>query len=123
MTAEPRDVNGHRAHQRVPLAVEVTLESDHNFYAGITDNISEGGIFVAMVNPLPTGTAVEFELNLVGSSAPYKIRGEVCWVRSDRMASEDMPAGCGIRWVEIADEAMKAIAKFTRSRDTIFYED
>lgn len=99
----------------------MSLESDHNFYAGITDNISEGGIFVALDPPLPSGALVEIELRLLDAS--FKLRGEVRWVRTERMSSEGMPVGCGIRWVDIGEEAVQAILQFTRSRDTLFYEE
>ena len=106
---------------RVPISVEVTLESEHNFFAGITDNISEGGVFVAMHNPPLRGAEVVFEL--VIGPARHHIEGEVCWVRDARMASEGSPEGCGIRWKKISDEALKAVQRFVRSRDTLFYED
>jgi len=110
-----------REYPRVHFSVEVTLESEHNFFAGITDNISEGGVFVSMPDPLPRGAEVTFDL-IIGEER-HHIDGEVCWVRNARTASEGSPAGCGIRWKTITDEALKAIQRFVRSRDTLFYED
>lgn len=110
-----------RAHRRVPLSAEVTLESDHNFYAGITDNVSEGGIFVALDPQPAVGTEVDLELKL--GEETYKIHGEVRWVRTERIASEGMPAGCGVKWIEISAEALAAIRRFTEARETLFYED
>jgi uncharacterized protein (TIGR02266 family) len=112
-----------RQHPRVPLHVEVTMESEHNFYTGITDNISEGGIFIACDPPPGSGTDVAFDLSLGGSEQKYPIEGVVCWVRSDRMSSEGMPAGCGIRWKTLPDEALLAIKRFIKGRETLFYED
>ena len=41
-----------RASERFDLEVKVDLESDHNFYTGLTQNISAGGLFIAeTVNP------------------------------------------------------------------------
>jgi uncharacterized protein (TIGR02266 family) len=110
----------HRAHPRVPLSVEVTLESDHNFYTGITDNISEGGIFVATHHLPAMGSEVSFELVLDGAS--FHVTGTVCWVRTHVMASADAPEGVGIRWSHLDDATLKAIKRFTRSRDTLFYD-
>ena len=36
-----------RAAERFDLEVTVDLESDHNFYTGLTQNISSGGVFIA----------------------------------------------------------------------------
>ena len=36
-----------RAAERFDLEVKVDLESDHNFYTGLTQNISAGGLFIA----------------------------------------------------------------------------
>ncbi len=36
-----------RASERFDLEVKVDLESDHNFYTGLTQNISAGGLFIA----------------------------------------------------------------------------
>ena len=118
--ASPNSKNT-REFPRVHFSVEVTLESDHNFFAGITDNISEGGVFVAMPDPLARGAEVTFDL-IIGEER-HHIEGEVCWVRTKQMASADSPAGCGIRWKKISDEALKAIQRFIRGRDTLFYED
>jgi uncharacterized protein (TIGR02266 family) len=112
-----------REHERAPLAVEVTLESDHNFYSGITANISDGGVFVATQAPPPTGTVVTIELALEGAAQTFTIRGEVCWTRAEWLSSEGVPAGCGIKWIEISREALDAIGRFVRHRDSIFYED
>jgi len=38
-----------RVHARYALDLEVSMSSEHNFYAGLAENISAGGIFVATV--------------------------------------------------------------------------
>lgn len=106
---------------RVPLVVEVTLESEHNFFTGITDNISEGGVFVATPAPPPLGSEVGFELVLGGER--FAVTGRVCWLREERAASADAPAGCGVRWARIDNGALAAIRRFVNMRDTDFYED
>jgi uncharacterized protein (TIGR02266 family) len=114
-------VSDHRAHPRVPLSVEVSLESENNFYAGLTDNISEGGVFVATHTPPARGTRVEFELLL--DEQRFPIQGEVCWTRDVAASAEGAPPGCGIRWISISDAALRAVLRFIRARGTNFYED
>ena len=111
----------HRQQARVPIAFEVTLESDHNFYSGITGNVSTGGVFVATYTPPPSGAEVELDLHLEGET--FRLKGVVCWVRESTKATQDSPAGCGIRWTVLPAGAAKAIGHFVDKRDTIFFDD
>jgi uncharacterized protein (TIGR02266 family) len=106
---------------RVPLEVEVTLESEHNFFAGVTSNVSDGGIFVATATPPPLGTEVGFELLLGGER--FLVMGVVCWLRDERAASAGAPPGCGVRFANLEDGALEAIHRFIEVRDTDFYEE
>ena len=109
-----------RIHPRVEMQVEVTLESEHNFYTGLSSNISEGGLFVATTTPLPLGTRLVVRFALEDGAAPIDAVGEVCWLRP---CSADFPCGFGMRFLEISDDALTRVANFVASRDTIFYED
>ena len=117
----PGDDKHQRRHERAPLAVEVTLESEHNFYTGITDNISEGGLFVATDDPPPIGTELHFELVL--GERRFQMSGVVLWQRTHRMASTDMPEGVGIRWRSLDPVVLQAIQSFVRGRETLFYDE
>jgi uncharacterized protein (TIGR02266 family) len=117
--SQPSD--NHRGSDRVPLCIEVSLESEHNFYTGITDNISEGGIFVATNDAPPLGNEVTFNLVLFGET--FRVIGEVRWVRTHRMSGPDAPEGCGIRWKALERGALAAIQRFTHTRETLFYDE
>jgi|WetSurMetagenome_2_1015567.scaffolds.fasta_scaffold544386_2 uncharacterized protein (TIGR02266 family) len=120
-TARPvRMLLHNRVHPRVEMQVEVTLESDHNFYTGLSSNLSEGGLFVATKTPLPLGTRLVVRFALEGAGAPIDAVGEVCWLRP---GCADFPCGFGMRFLEIGAEALARVAAFVASRDTIFYED
>lgn len=109
-----------RVHPRVELHVEVTLESGHNFYTGLSSNVSEGGLFVASDTPLPIGTRLLVRFALEGEAATIDAVCEVCWLRP---RSADFPTGFGMRFLEISDEALARVATFVAGRDTIFWED
>ncbi len=111
-----------RAHERVPLSVAVDLESEHNFYAGITNNISEGGLFVATAVPPPLGAVAEIHLTLPGEPNPFAIRGVVRWLRDAAQSNEDAPVGCGVQWLEMSRDAFNAIRAFVTQRDTLFVD-
>jgi uncharacterized protein (TIGR02266 family) len=110
-----------RVHERAPLTVEVTLSSEHTFYSGVTNDISEGGIFVATYTPPPIGAIVRLTLTLP-SYGEWPITGEVRWTRALRQTSDEFPPGCGIRFVEIPAEAIAAIRAFVAHRDPLLYE-
>jgi uncharacterized protein (TIGR02266 family) len=108
---------------RAELEVEVTLESESNFYSGITGNVSTGGLFVATYTPPPKGAEVALDLKLEGAPEPLQLRGVVLWVRGPERATDLSPPGCGVRWVELQENAVTAITRFVDKRDTIFYDD
>ena len=53
----------------------------------------------------------------------FLVLGVVRWVRDEGAASEDAPAGCGVKWVHLEDGALEAIHHFIDVRQTDFYED
>ncbi len=111
-------------HKRVALSVDVTMVSESNFYTGLANNISEGGLFVATYMPPPVGTVVEIavELGMSKQAASFNIRGQVQWIRSADESSEGVPAGCGLQFVALPKGALDIIREFVAERDTIFYE-
>jgi uncharacterized protein (TIGR02266 family) len=111
----------HRRDPRAPLEVEVTLESENNFYSGITGNVSQGGLFIATYVPPKKGAKVALKLKL--EDQEFDLIGLVCWVRGPENATELSPAGCGLRWVDINRDAATAILKFVEKRDSIFHDE
>jgi Tfp pilus assembly protein PilZ len=111
-----------RAHQRALLEVAVTLESDNNFYTGITNDISEGGVFIAIDEPPPIGNEIGFELRLHEDGPVWQVIGVVRWVRTMDAACDGYPAGCGVEWIWIPARALTAIAAFVARRETVFWE-
>jgi uncharacterized protein (TIGR02266 family) len=111
-----------RVSSRFAVELEVTLESEHNFYAGFSENLSEGGIFVATHSLKAMGTVIELSLLLPGSDQRLELRGEVRWVREHHEASGVSP-GLGVRFTELSDEQAAQIRAFLSGRDPLFYDD
>ena len=57
-----------RASERFDLEVKVDLESDHNFYTGLTQNISSGGVFIATHHLRRIGDRITLKFTLPGSA-------------------------------------------------------
>ncbi|MSP59168.1 MAG: TIGR02266 family protein [Myxococcales bacterium] len=117
-----RNYSDLRSHERVAIEIAVNMESENNFFAGITDNISEGGVFVATLMPPPRGSVIEMNLTLPGLDRAFSVRGVVCWIRDLEASIEGAPPGCGIRWMEMSRDALLAIHRFVQHRDTILFD-
>ncbi len=111
-----------RSSRRLPFEINVDIVSEHNFYAGLSLNISEGGLFVATHVEYPVGTMLEIRLLLPGDEEPTAIMTEVRWVRAHNENADGSP-GMGLRFVDLTPDIMTKIAAFAQSRDPLYYED
>jgi uncharacterized protein (TIGR02266 family) len=112
----------HRRAPRMGVELDVSIGSDHNFYAGFTENMSEGGIFIATHLLKPIGSIVEISIFLPESEKEVRGKGEVRWLREHNEAN-NVPPGMGIRFVELAPGSLDAINEFLRRRDPMFFDD
>jgi uncharacterized protein (TIGR02266 family) len=110
-----------RLYLRLALELEVSLESDSNFYMGLTENLSNGGIFVATHVVKPIGTSVALVLRLPTLKTPLHLAGRVRWVREFSEALE-APPGMGIEFEGISKEDSRAIGEFLTTRTPLFFD-
>jgi uncharacterized protein (TIGR02266 family) len=102
----------------------VDLESDHNFYTGLTQNISAGGVFVATHQLRRIGDYIKLSFSLPGSPAPISVNTEVRWIRENSLLHRfDGSTGMGVRFIDLTPEASAAIQSFLESRDSLYYDD
>jgi uncharacterized protein (TIGR02266 family) len=106
---------------RLHFDVSVHIVSDHNFFAGLTRDISEGGIFVATHLPFEVGTRLEIQLLLPSDAQPALLLTEVRWVRS-YSATSGVSAGIGLKFVEPPAAVVARIHEFMNTRDPIYFE-
>jgi len=127
--AEPAQSTSERRPVRVPLKTSISFElevdqqSEHNFYTGFTDNISEGGLFIATDQKIDLGVEISFQLSLPTLSAPVAQRGVVRWVRYASEPSEGSPNGVGVQFVELTPQVKAAVEAFIKGRESIFYDE
>lgn len=111
-----------RTGERVAIDVEVTMTSDHNFYTGFTQDISEGGLFIASHDILPVGTEMTFSLKL--GKGVVSCGGIVRWVREPSPYLDGVPPGMGVEFINLAPNVGAAINAFIDGRrDSIFFDD
>jgi uncharacterized protein (TIGR02266 family) len=114
--AENRRVNA-----RYAVDLEVSMSSEHNFYAGLAENISAGGIFVATHVVKPVGERLQLSLTLPGDLS-LQCTGEVRWTRPYSHTSTSSP-GLGIRFLDLSPEAVALIERFVRNREPLLYDE
>ena len=106
-------------------AVHVTMDvfSEHNFWTGLTLNVSEGGVFVATHHVVPVGTVVVLNMLLPHEREPVLTLAEVRWIR-DYSGQDDIPPGLGLRFIETAGTDLAKIRRFMSTiREPFFFDD
>jgi uncharacterized protein (TIGR02266 family) len=107
----------HRAHPRVVVEVAVGLETESHFFAGLSGDVSEGGVFVQTYRDLPVGSAVEVQFDL--PETRLRAHGRVRWHREK---SDSSPPGVGIAFEELGAADRRAIQKFCEAREPLYYD-
>jgi len=119
MTAAPA-ADERRTHERAALEADVSLYSDNNFWSGYTEDVSEGGLFVASWEQHPIGAQLDIALELP-TGHRVRTRGEVRWLREH---TDDGPRpGMGIRFLSLSDADLRAIQTFVKHRAPLFWDE
>jgi uncharacterized protein (TIGR02266 family) len=118
-SSSPRESSApeQRAHARTVLEVEVSFETESHFFAGLTRDISEGGLFLATYRPLAVGARVSLSLSLPDGA--LEVTGTVRWSRD---ANEGSAPGVGIAFDPLDETATKRINRFCELRAPLYYD-
>src|SRR5258708_37902983 len=93
------DAAHRREHSRFSVDLDVTVGSDHNFYAGFAENLSAGGVFIATHKLKPVGSKIELTINLL-DGVQLQAEGELRWIRVFNEQS-DTPPGMGVSFNDL----------------------
>ncbi|MCU1283552.1 MAG: hypothetical protein JWM53_7098, partial [bacterium] len=110
-----------RIFPRWSLLAAVDVESEDNLYAGLSYDVSAGGIFVATVDAPPIGTKVDVTV-LLPDATRLELSGTVRWIRDYQNASSGLPAGVGLEWDELPMDALRSLMRFAELRDPLLWE-
>ncbi len=110
-----------RTTPRYEVTVAVTFESGHNFYAGLTQDLGPGGLFVATHTLRPIGECVRVRFTLPGIEEDLDAITEVRWVRTRDTAEGD--AGMGLQFLQMSKKTKLAVRAFQQRRDAIIHTD
>lgn len=110
-----------RQNTRVALCVEVGFLSESNFYAGFTEDISEGGLFVATHLLKDLGTELTLKFTLPDTLEITAV-GVVRWLRDPHDAHSDAVPGMGIQLRDLSPKDLEVIREFIAVREPLFHE-
>jgi uncharacterized protein (TIGR02266 family) len=121
-TAQSLDASERRVFPRKEFEVGVDLFNDNTFFTGFTENISEGGLFIATGAPLNIGDELEIRLSMMGKP-PRTHAVVVRWIRPSGGLG-GLPAGMGVQFLDLSEEERAALQDFVDSglKDTLFVD-
>jgi uncharacterized protein (TIGR02266 family) len=93
-----------RIHPRVPAQLAVRFVDGQDFRAAWVSSLSQGGLFIRTQHPLPIGTDIIMEIELVGDLAPIRMQGKVIW---DRLAGRT--GGMGIAFTDSIPDRLRKL--------------
>lgn len=101
----------------VSLVVDIDFASDSHFFAGLSGELSEGGVFIETYRELPVGSGVALELTLPNGTV--RALGSVRWHRT---ASDSSSPGLGIAFEALSEGDKEFVDAFCEARAPLYYE-
>ncbi len=98
---------------RLPVRMQVEIEEQKPEKELTCVNISEGGVYLRTLAPLPERALLHLKFILPRDTEEIKVIGEV--VRTAPLGAQlDAEPGMGLRFVDISDDALKQIRNFVQ---------
>jgi uncharacterized protein (TIGR02266 family) len=114
---DPTTPSQPRLRPRIRMEVEVGMASESQFFAGLSGDVSEGGIFVQTYQHLVIGDRVALSLELPGG--PIEVLGVVQWSREPGPFGGP---GVGVVLEKVSPGTEARIREFCRLRAPLYYE-
>jgi len=99
------------------------MQTDNNFYTGLTQDLSGGGVFVATHQIRSVGDRIKVVLSVPGHAETFEILTEVRWVRGTSLSHGIDEPGMGLRFLQMSPQAKKAVSDFLTKRESLFFDE
>ncbi len=110
-----------RFNHKLKVDFEVSDEGPHTFFAGITQDISKGGVFLVTHQIYPVGT--DMILSFMIEGVQLKVDAVVRWTREpDKIQDKDILPGMGLQFINPGKEVVNAFEKFLEKKDTLLVD-
>jgi Tfp pilus assembly protein PilZ len=93
-----------------PAIVKLRLPNGRHLDAGRVWNVSLGGVFIEMSEPLPFGADLLLEFSLASQSLPVQCKGFVVWSTKDSPEKAHGRRGAAVRLTDLGISQMRAIS-------------
>ncbi|MEZ4299872.1 MAG: TIGR02266 family protein [Polyangiaceae bacterium] len=117
----PDSIN-RRSSPRLAVTWSVDCLTEDTFLYASIRNISEMGIFVSTLDPLPVGTALTLRFAPPGACEPFNLLGRVQWVNSLKPLSDNLNPGMGVRFVDLTIDARERLVEAIRTIAYVRYD-
>jgi uncharacterized protein (TIGR02266 family) len=106
----------------VDYDLKVSIGSGHDFYTGLLQDISTGGLFIATDKIHRIGDSITVRFAFPGRPDPIEAQGVVRWQRS-HFADASQPEGYGIQLEELPPEVVAAVNKHLEQNSSLMYSE
>lgn len=123
-------MSGRRSRDRVSISIdvrfdveaEITRASEHNFYQGFSENLSDGGLFIQTYAARKIGDVLNVQFTLPDDDEPIAVRGVVRWQRAYHEPSGTQP-GLGVQFERLRPADQARVERFLSTRSPLFYDE
>ena len=99
---------------RIPYQAPASVRSGAESTIGTTQDLSAGGVFIGLENPIQEGTEVHISFSLPGEAGTQILAvAKVIWTNLDsRRAKPDFPQGNGLEFTQLDPRGLEKIRNF-----------
>ncbi len=116
------DSRNRRSSERLDVTWSVDCRTEDTFLYASIRNISEMGIFVRTVNPLPVGTTLALRFAPSESDEPFLLVGRVQWVNSVKPLADNLNPGMGVCFVDLTSDARERLVEVIHTIAYVRYD-
>lgn len=114
--ARGREVSYTQRRERVPAQIQIHYATGSVFLSDLTEDLSQGGVFIRTDERLELGDTLRLKLKLPGDYFSVRVSGEVAWVR-------DTPPGVGVRFKFEGDRVKSRVERIVQELRKQIAED
>ena len=111
-----------RVHHRARLSLRVTMTGENGLYAGLTNDISAGGVFVALAYLPAVGSEVELNIDLGDGGEPLLVNGQVRWRRTRGPGVDGVP-GIGVCFGALSERDIERLQALLDEKGSLLWEE
>ena len=102
-----------RVSPRTAVTLLVQYRIEEKYRTAYTFNLSEGGVFIRMMNPPPMDAQIHVRFNLPNSKELIRVDGIVRWRNQyDPSTPKLYPPGVGIQFINLQEKDLAKIKSF-----------